>query len=735
MLDQPELRPLETEADPTGSAAAGGHRLVRCGSGLILLEAACASPPPSGTATLTVEGRPLAPPSTAMLLGGQASPRIFFAARDTEGLLRAGVACEIARGGATLASFNLDPPAAAAPMLLDRAEEERAALLRFLLLTCGPLLHAGSEHDFAAACHTLARSLARHGAARALCRPGATLSFWAVPRAARGAWQLLERERIRRIEAPAEGVLAIPGQPPAPDALLLPPGAARPLPMDLPAARLPRLRDFLAGAFRGEGERRGASARALAALGRDVAAHNRWAGLLREVQLLAPARPHRELDPVSPVGGALELALADGAGGLFLCGWLRDPLALVAGLELVSPFGHRAVDPALLHRVPRPDLAERFSGAAFGTGGPSPGFVAHLPKADHPAVAQWRLALRLASGEAMELVAPPSRMAAAAARDLVLRAVHPAALRPGLLEGCVAPAVWHLHRAAMADTAVPEVVAIGTGPRRARAALVVPLWRNLRFLRFQLAAFARVAAVRQTAEIVYVLDSPEQRGEVEHLLRGMATLHAPLALTLVVMPANRGYASACNAGAAASSAPVLGFLNSDVLPAAPGWLDALLGRLRRERRLAAVGPKLLFDDGAIQHAGLLFRRGLDGQWLNDHYFKGFPRATSAANAPRRVPGVTGAALFVRRPAFGTAGGFCADYVIGDFEDSDLCLALRAAGHEIGYEPSAELFHFERQSIADHAGHARTLAGAYNRLLHHRRWDPAIAALMARFGEG
>jgi GT2 family glycosyltransferase len=172
-----------------------------------------------------------------------------------------------------------------------------------------------------------------------------------------------------------------------------------------------------------------------------------------------------------------------------------------------------------------------------------------------------------------------------------------------------------------------------------------------------------------------------------------------------------------------------------VLPAAPGWLDALLGRLRRERRLAAVGPKLLFDDGAIQHAGLLFRRGLDGQWLNDHYFKGFPRATSAANAPRRVPGVTGAALFVRRPAFGAAGGFCTDYVIGDFEDSDLCLALRAAGHEIGYEPAAELFHFERQSIADHAGHARTLAGAYNRLLHHRRWDPAIAALMARFGEG
>ena len=63
-----------------------------------------------------------------------------------------------------------------------------------------------------------------------------------------------------------------------------------------------------------------------------------------------------------------------------------------------------------------------------------------------------------------------------------------------------------------------------------------------------------------------------------------------------------------------------------------------------------------------------------------------------------MPGVTGAALLVRRAAFLAVGGFSTDYIIGDFEDSDLCLALRAAGHEIGYEPAAELFHFERQSI-------------------------------------
>jgi GT2 family glycosyltransferase len=734
MLDLPELQRAGPAADPEGPAAAAGHRLSRLGAELILLEVACVAPPPSGSATLRVEGRGIEPPTTAILLGDPATPRLFFVARDPDRLLQRGAACVLERGDVELATFRLGATVPAAALLAVRTAEERIALLRFLLLTCAPLLDASAEASFAGACHALAAAMDPAGTPRArpLCRPGATLSFHAVPRAPRGAWHLLERHRLRRLDPPAEGVIALPGPPATAGALLLPPGpAARPIALDPATAGLPPLRDFLARAFRGgEG---GAAKGALAALARDASGAARWAGLLREVQLLAPARPHREMQPTSPVGGALELALSDGAGGLFLAGWLRDPLAMVAGLELRSPFGRRAVPVEALHRVARPDLAAGFAKAAYGAGGVMPGFLAHLPDADHPAVAQWRLGLRLASGEALELVAPPARLAPAAARDLVLRAAHPSALRPGLLEGCIAPAVWHLHAAAMARPGAPEVIRFGAAPRRPRIALVVPLYRNLRFLRFQLAAFARDAALRQ-AEIVFVLDSPEQRGEVEHLLRGMAALLAPVAPTLVVMPVNRGYASACNAGAAASTGPVIGFLNSDVLPAAPGWTAPLLARLARERKLAAVGPKLLYDDGAIQHAGLLFRRGLDGQWLNDHYFKGFPRATAAASVARRVPGVTGAALFVRRAAFEAAGGFCTDYVIGDFEDSDLCLALRSQGHEIGYEPAAELFHFERQSIADHDGHARSLAGAYNRLLQHRRWDGAIATLMARFGD-
>jgi len=78
------------------------------------------------------------------------------------------------------------------------------------------------------------------------------------------------------------------------------------------------------------------------------------------------------------------------------------------------------------------------------------------------------------------------------------------------------------------------------------------------------------------------------------------------------------------------------------------------------------------------------------------------------------------------------GGFTEDYIIGDYEDSDLCLKLRAEGGEIYFCPEATLFHFERKSINRHAGYQRSVAGLYNRWLAGRRWDQSMSELMRRF---
>ncbi|MGG5811736.1 glycosyltransferase, partial [Falsiroseomonas sp. CW058] len=450
-----------------------------------------------------------------------------------------------------------------------------------------------------------------------------------------------------------------------------------------------------------------------------------------------PLRATALADPALPVGGALELAIPDGEGGVFLRGWLRDPLGLVAAMALRAPGGALPLPAAALHRLPRPDLAEALRRAPQGDGGARPGFVAHLPAAGlPPGTAQLALELRLRSGECLSLVAPPGLLAPARARDLVLASVDPAVAEDALLDRCIAPAVAALQRAAMAPGAAAERIGFGTPADRPGVRLIIPLYRNLSFLRAQVAAFARDPAFRGAAapEILYILDSPDQREEAVALLRGLALLHA-LPLSLLVGDRNRGYAAACNAGAAGAEAPLLLFLNSDVVAEAPGWLAPLRRALARDARLAAVGPKLLYPDGAIQHAGMFFAPVPTGGWGCNHFSKGWPRRHPPACRARRVPALTGAALLVRRAAFEAAGGFCTDYVLGDFEDSDLCLKLRAAGHELGYVPAAELVHLERQSIAAHPGHAGTLAAAHNRRLHDARWGEAIGALMRGFPAG
>lgn len=448
--------------------------------------------------------------------------------------------------------------------------------------------------------------------------------------------------------------------------------------------------------------------------------------LLREMDFLHPASAQKIDDPSQPIGGEVELAIPDGDGGMFVAGWLRDPLDLIEEVGLATEAGYVTLTPECIARVHRPDIAKRFASAAHRGTDTRQGFVAYVAELPGGHTVQPNLSLRLRSGTRMELTPAPRSMGYAAARDAVLGCVAPGQVTALMMQCCIAPPAARLHRVAMQTREAAEVIRIGRPMTKPIASILIPLYRNLGFLRFQLGALAEDPDCRRS-EIIYVLDSPEQRNDVEHLLRGLHRL-TDLPVTLVVMPRNLGYAAANNAGAREARAPILLLLNSDVIPTAPGWFRMLLDPLA-QASVGATGPKLLFEDGSIQHAGLHFERDEDGIWFNRHYHKGMPRHWPEAQLRRDVPGVTGAALAIRRPLFERIGGVCEDYIIGDYEDSDLCLRIRAAGATITYIPESELFHFERRSIALHAGYTRTQAALYNRLLHHARWDAAITALM------
>ena len=138
------------------------------------------------------------------------------------------------------------------------------------------------------------------------------------------------------------------------------------------------------------------------------------------------------------------------------------------------------------------------------------------------------------------------------------------------------------------------------------------------------------------------------------------------------------------------------FLNDDVEAASPRWLHALL-ESAEWAQVGAVGARLLYPDGRIQHAGM-FLSDRDGR----HAFR-FAEADDVgphglAAATRNVAGVTGACLLVRRHVFEEVGGFDEAHRIVN-NDLDFCLKIWRSGRRVVYTPHATLIHHEAASRA------------------------------------
>ena len=86
---------------------------------------------------------------------------------------------------------------------------------------------------------------------------------------------------------------------------------------------------------------------------------------------------------------------------------------------------------------------------------------------------------------------------------------------------------------------------------------------------------------------------------------------------------------------------------------------------------------------------------------------------------------------MRREVYDAVGGLDEKYLIGDFEDSDLCLKVRERGLEIACLPlPVTLIHLERQSLSGiGTPRFRDYVVHYNALRHHVRWGSTIAKMI------
>ncbi len=156
------------------------------------------------------------------------------------------------------------------------------------------------------------------------------------------------------------------------------------------------------------------------------------------------------------------------------------------------------------------------------------------------------------------------------------------------------------------------------------------------------------------------------------------------------------YSAINNLAARSATGELLCFLNDDTEVIEPGWLEELVSQALRPS-VGAVGAKLLYPDGRIQHAGV----GLGLLGLAGHFHKGLdagaPGYMGRAQLVQEVSAVTGACLMVRKESFERVGGFDEIHLPVSFNDVDLCLRLRESGLRCIFTPHAVLIHHESYS--------------------------------------
>lgn len=138
------------------------------------------------------------------------------------------------------------------------------------------------------------------------------------------------------------------------------------------------------------------------------------------------------------------------------------------------------------------------------------------------------------------------------------------------------------------------------------------------------------------------------------------------------------------------------FLNNDIEVIHPDWLDEMVSQLTRDE-VGAVGARLLFPDGTVQHAGVI--TGIGG--VAGNAFRGHPASGYGyfcrAILQQNLSAVTAACMLVKRDIFDRVGGFDEQHLAVAFNDIDLCLKIHAEGKLIVYTPYAELLHHESVS--------------------------------------
>ena len=456
--------------------------------------------------------------------------------------------------------------------------------------------------------------------------------------------------------------------------------------------------------------------------------------LLAKLQRFITATPVSCIDGQLPFNFHVENIIPAGLTGLFVSGWMRDPLQLVERIEIISALGFSMPLETHLHRYPRPDIEDGFRQTAYGHMQEKHGFLGFAPLPENrrnqleglAELQAFRFKITLKGGGIFEITPEPRYRDAQAARQFLLKSFPTASISNSMLAEAFAPALTHLQTQYLQTITIAERVDYRLAQSKPDISLIIPLYRNLSLAQTQLALLANDPFLQQ-CELLYVLDSPEQADEAKRLFEGLAALYN-LPLSLLILSQNAGFAQAVNLAAKHAKAPHLLIMQSDVLPHKSGWLTPLVNALESMPESGIAAPVLLFEDESLEQAGQqVTKRGSEYGITAD--FQGYASDYAPAKTNRITELLDSACLLIRRAVFERIGGFSPDLIAGHRDGADLCFKIRAIDGKCIVAGESRLYHLTRQSVTYSEFHHQSLAPAYDDHLFTTRWHKQLGELV------
>ncbi|MBN4081096.1 glycosyltransferase [Caldithrix abyssi] len=256
------------------------------------------------------------------------------------------------------------------------------------------------------------------------------------------------------------------------------------------------------------------------------------------------------------------------------------------------------------------------------------------------------------------------------------------------------------------------VLAAFSGESTSMVSIIIPVFNKVDFTR------KCIASILQNTDYpvyeIIIVDNGSSDGTSGYL-KEISRQHKHI--RVITNRDNLGFAKANNRGVSNARGEYILCLNNDT-EAFEDWMAPMVKILQSDPSVGAVGSKLLFPDGRIQHAGVvLCDDSLVGgdPLVARHLYYQNDANFAEANELRSYQVLTAACLLIRKEIYDDLRGYDEKFWNG-YEDIDLCLRIRENGFKLIYQPASVLIHHESQS-----GPERFSKVAENMKYLHKKW--------------